>query len=506
MSGSARLRHTLTKEVRALSLPLLTSVAAMAAAVVGPRGFWSIGYLGYFLGAVALGALVIGHEYSHRTLAALLSHPVRRERLFVVKAAVLSAMLLALSVIGGVTLFGFGAAVSGPRADRGEGVELVVLPILSGLFFAPWLTMACRSPIAGAVFATVPPGLLMLAGRLLGGVIYGFGARQVDAFQMSFFWWTLPIACAAAAVITWRMFMRLEAIDGPGPDVRLPMWLRPRGAESAVPAVLTKRHPAWQLARKELRLQTMPLAIAVFWTFGWLATITLTSVYPELPDIFRVLTVFYSGSIALLIGALASAEERHFGTLEWQTLFPMSSRAQWAIKVGMAMGLALVLGVGLPALLVHFTPTGYKIGFHANVFFKPQIVFSITLLTIVGLYVSSLNTSGLRALLMSLPAILGAALFFRFVVTSLGGSLPDVLARLVGLPLPLDSPAFRLDMRIVNGLAPALTMALLILALRFALANHRSTDRAGRAWTQVLWMAGCLTIGVVLLAGFAAIA
>ena len=53
----------------------------------------------------------------------------------------------------------------------------------------------------------------------------------------------------------------------------------------------------------------------------------------------------------ILIGSLASAEERQLGTLEWQTLLPSPAWQQWAVKVGVTFGLALLLGVGLPALL-----------------------------------------------------------------------------------------------------------------------------------------------------------
>ena len=42
--------------------------------------------------------------------------------------------------------------------------------------------------------------------------------------------------------------------------------------------------------------------------------------------------------LALLIGSLASAEERQLGTLEWQGLLPMASWKQWAAKVGDGAG------------------------------------------------------------------------------------------------------------------------------------------------------------------------
>ena len=60
-------------------------------------------------------------------------------------------------------------------------------------------------------------------------------------------------------------------------------------------------------------------------------------------------------AISLLAGSLASAEERQLGTLEWHALLPMSARTQWTVKAGMAVGVAVVLGLGLPALLSSLT-------------------------------------------------------------------------------------------------------------------------------------------------------
>ena len=54
----------------------VASLIAIAAA--GPFSrFRILGTFAYLLGAAALGALAIGHEYIHRTLGVLLSQPVR---------------------------------------------------------------------------------------------------------------------------------------------------------------------------------------------------------------------------------------------------------------------------------------------------------------------------------------------------------------------------------------------------------------------------------------------
>ena len=60
-------------------------------------------------------------------------------------------------------------------------------------------------------------------------------------------------------------------------------------------------------------------------------------------DFFNVLSVFYSGLIALLVGSLACAEERQMGTLDCQVLLPMATWQQWSVKVAVVLGLSMVL-------------------------------------------------------------------------------------------------------------------------------------------------------------------
>ena len=46
---------------------------------------------------------------------------------------------------------------------------------------------------------------------------------------------------------------------------------------------------------------------------------------------------------------------------------------------------------------------------------------------------------------------------------------------------------------------------LLAMLLRFALTNHRSAERAAsRVWEQGIWMAGCVMVGMTVIAGVAA--
>ena len=78
--------------------------------------------------------------------------------------------------------------------------------------------MACRSPIAGAVFAVAIPGVLLAAGELIGVAKYG-EAPEMYAFRLGFVWFGTLGFCAIGSVMNWWLFARLEAIEGPHEDV-----------------------------------------------------------------------------------------------------------------------------------------------------------------------------------------------------------------------------------------------------------------------------------------------
>jgi hypothetical protein len=62
---------------------------------------------------------------------------------------------------------------------------------------------------------------------------------------------------------------------------------------------------------------------------------------PSEPPIFRSsdLPIFRS----IVIGSMASAEERQLGVSEWQLLLPMPARLQWIVKAAVTLGLTGVL-------------------------------------------------------------------------------------------------------------------------------------------------------------------
>ena len=168
-----------------------------------------------------------------------------------------------------------------------------------------------------------------------------------------------------------------------------------------------------------------------------------------------------------MIGSLASAEERQFGTLEWQLLLPLAAWKQWLVKVGVVLGLAMLLLVGLPALVL-----AGRSGPLDNTLWY---MCAILLLTCTSLYISSLNTTGLRALLLSVPVSLVTLAMMAALSSMLG------LRRLSPAPVVLFA-------------------GFLAVVLYFAFVNHRSAERgAWRIGQQVFVMAGCLALVAAVL-------
>ena len=173
-------------------------------------------------GSITLGGLAFGHEYSYRTLTLLLAQPIDRRRTCAAKLAALLSM---------VALVWLAAVLSAPgrpfqmfNGARGEVRGMLIMAPLCAVCLAPALSMLCRSALAGVVFTIAIPGLLMLIGNIIATAWYGFVLTDaVHAFISTFVWRGVSIACAAGAIATWVLFVRLEAIEGDA-ELQWPRW------------------------------------------------------------------------------------------------------------------------------------------------------------------------------------------------------------------------------------------------------------------------------------------
>jgi hypothetical protein len=478
------------KEVRALLPTWSASMLALivARALDDPKSY-VLGLLVCGFGVVALGALSMGHEYTHRTVGLLLTQPSPRARLLLTKLIVLVPLLLTLAAAGWLALLNplnDQFPMGGRRGADWSSPVVIILPVVVSLSLAPLLTMLCRSSLAGMVFGITIPAVLGLLAQLLAVATYGWmqvNSDAADHFATNVFWSEMTAVSAGAALATWLVFRRLEAIDGPVPDIQLPATWRPAPAEADAPA---HRHPVWLLVRKELRLQQMAFIVAGLYLAGWAA---LSSVRHVMPEIFGpplgAVAVLYAGLQALLIGSVASAEERQLGTLQAQVLLPMATWRQWLVKTGTALALALALGIGWATLLSALHPSADDIRVN------PLLLAMATLLTVSSLYVSTLCNSGVKALLLSL---FGAPLLI-LLLRWLDAGLTVALQALGLAQWPASAQAISLSLWLFAGM----TAGFVLLALWFGLLNHRSVERAAvRARSQVIWIfcyfVACLSV------------
>ncbi|MBA2305425.1 MAG: hypothetical protein H0W08_22720 [Acidobacteria bacterium] len=478
----AALVATGIKELRALfPTALACTVAIVAAGMMEQSGFIVVALLGFGLGSIVIGAHSVGHEFTHRTLGTLLSQPLGRRRIYLVKLGVLAALLGALALAAAQALAGRDQLRSPSTGD------VLLLVGLCGLFMAPALTMLCRSSIAGIVFTIALPGLTLVGAELVGVATFGpENAVAIDRFREILFWRVMLSLWAVCAVASWWMFARLEAIDGRGAEVNALGWLR--GAGRTVPATLQRRHPIWCLVTKELHIHQMSFLLAGLFLLGIFAIAAIDTFEPaRVAEVVMPLTIVYSGSLAFLLGSMASAEERQFGTVQSQLMLPLPARIQWVVKAGVAMTLSLGLGMGLPLLIMAVTSLELVIRVWPT-------TISVLVLTSISLYVSSLSGSGIRALVVAIPAAIGAGIVVRFTAGILIAAalrwVPSIGRR--GL-LPVSA--------VVELSALSVAVAgLAVLLLCFAHVNHRSTEASvTRVRGQVGWIAALIAFELSLL-------
>jgi beta-lactamase class A len=468
-------RAAIGKELRAL-LPAWMALAIASIVCIAFDGRWS--WAIFIFGAVALGALSIGHEYLHGTLSPWLALPVNRWQLAVAKLAALLPLLASLAILATLGL----VAANGLPAAGLFRLELMTigLPLIYGLIVAPWLTMVARGPLGGVVFTLAVP---LVVGLAL------FFIQPLDVFVRPGFGTAMSVFAGLGVLLGARTFMQLEALDTHR-DVELPKLF---GARRALEVSGAPR-PIWALIAKEFRLQQMTVLVATLSFAAVLVARWYHSLAPDTNlDLTYALGVVHLALVPILAGALASAEERRLGTLEWQVLQPIATWRQWLVKVTVVVALSIVVSLVPLVLLLGADRPAHVIWVLKSVLTLTQAIIIVAELAIATLYVSSLSTSGIRAIMTSIPvlAVLAAlmSLFPRMInLTSnatagfrtglLQTSMDWLVARWA--PAGFSQRTANLILGLRSGLALAFFVGLSVVVLRFALVNHRSAERGGR--------------------------
>ena len=471
---TAAVRAAFRNELRAL-VPLWTicTLTVIVGTMIGQSELRGIAILAYGLGSCAIGAHAFGHEYGHRTLSLVLSQPIDRRWLLVIKLVTVMTLVTLLGVAGYLTILPLEARHAPATPRQIAGLVWSVSVIL-----APALALLCRGTLAGAIFSASVPGMFAVAGDVIGWYRFDPDMGAIHRFQVTFFWRSMPVLLFGAAVIGWRSFMHLEAIEGRGREFHLPLWIHTADAASV------RRHrPLWQLVMKELRLQQMVFAIAGIYVVVVAVVLVRHVLNPSFAaDVLIPLTFMYVALLALVAGALASAEERQLRTLEPQLLLPIASSRQWLVKAGVVLGIAFALAVILPGALILLVQS-------RRVAFTPLPVLALTALVLASssLYISSVATSGVRALAVSAPFV-ASGLFLllwservtrgvlegRFQLTAVGGFYGDLAT-------------------------VTLCAGFIVLMLRYAHLNHRSGEHSiRRIFSQVAYAASFVAVAGVL--------
>lgn len=483
------------KEARGLGSTWLTAAALLVAVgfvetgldtvlnVPQPRaGAGQLTVLFYVGACALLGALSIGQEFTDRTLAGLLAQPADRSSVLLHKLGVIAAMLLAL---GGVAwaygLTPLAVARAWPEISPTGRVLVTVLPVLGGVLLTPCLTLLTRSALAGCVFTIALSMLMMIGSQAAVPWLYGDAATlaQANARFLDIFAHTMLAVVVLSALLMWRLFMRLEAIEGRGLELHLPAWLfKPR---AHLAAARSARSVWQQMLGKELHLLEITFVVSGLYVAAWLAVVLVgESLFPtRRAGYMTVATLLHAGAIPLLAGSLASAEERQLGTLGWQVLLPIATWRQWAVKVAVVLILSLGLAIGVPAILYALFASGpgpVRLGW-------PPAA-AVAAVATLSLYASSLSTNGVRALV----AVVGVV----FVAT-----IPIGVMR-GWTPLAWDLP------NAAWTVLYAASAAVFALLLWLGMKNHGSAERGAK---RVLKQVAALgAVAVVAMLAFAAAA
>jgi hypothetical protein len=392
----------LIKETRA-QMPIL---ACMLPLIVVPQLIWPMagfGYLALGVASMVMAGSTFGTEFQHRTISLLLSQPIPRSVIWREKMIVLGVgMVVCLAALAGCL------AVSPSGNDHSEWLVLVFVP-LCAFCGAPFWTLLLRQGIAGMVTTVgAPCGILAVYGLVTEQMGGNEPAALVPAILSLLF-----IYCALVYWLGYAKFQRLEAVDVPSTELRLPA-----GVEAVLVAPLTKlssrfHGPFATLLKKEFRLQQTGFLLAGVFILIAVAGFGLAKRYHEVATgVVGGDIILYALILPLVLGAISVAEERGWGIAEWHLTLPPSSLKQWSAKLVATLSTSLALGLLLPAAIFLvadplFNPSGARITV-PPAFAVLSWVLGQMLVTSVAIYAASFSKTTLQAILAALVILIAS--------------------------------------------------------------------------------------------------
>src|SRR6267142_890873 len=418
----------IVKEARSLFWPWCVVVFAGALRLVNPshpelhgRGLSSalhnfiepVSFLGFFLGLPLLATLSLGNEFQHRTLALMLSQPVRRMEIWSEKFSVTIIAVVSAALVFGSTW----------RSSLREDPELwigatALLLIMTAS--APFWTLVARSTMGGLALNFVNSLIPLIMSARRDWIPQTVVTRSFAVFAL---------LCYAGAML-WlgrQALTRFQVTGGiagddllmAGPDV-LPhtsvQWFRSR------PAGLTL-----SLIRNEFRLLRPVWLLSLLGLMAWFC-LPAFRYTPGRASPAMLMIVAFTPLIAVLGGTLSLGEERSSGTHSWHLTLPVSAARLWLIKLAMALFTSLICAVLLPGLAVRAGMFIFRSPLPFDLADLDMVwVFGVLILTFVSFWCATAANGTVRAALCVFPIIIGIAL-----ASSLGAWLaPGTVAFLV---------------------------------------------------------------------------
>lgn len=301
--------------------------------------------LAFGIGAIFLGLAPFGQECGFGTFSLLLAQPVTRRRIWRVKIIVVAvAMILAMTAL----LLSYQI-----RTHLSSSIEILVLMLKVGSFSALaafagglWTTLIFRQ--VGAAFwftLLVPLAILMAAAQAL-------EKSSLNSIEAGL---SAVLVLYAIAGFLWarRMFFRAQDVQWTGGTVTLPAWLSFSASKESV-ACVPKRMPFRPLIRKEFQSHHVSLLIGAGLLLLHLVVVGIrrmdfdpTQSNNVLSSLLELWWVLWFG-LPFLVGSTAVAEERKLGTLESQLCLPTTRRAQFVVKLVIALTVGVFLGGVMP--------------------------------------------------------------------------------------------------------------------------------------------------------------
>ncbi|HEY5298979.1 MAG TPA: hypothetical protein VIK59_13820 [Verrucomicrobiae bacterium] len=405
------------KEIRLL---LPAWIAAMLLAIFPvwiispwPQTFQDASFLLFpaILGGLFLAIASFGQEFSFQTFSLLLSQPIPRRHIWLVKTVVLVvafvSVIFALVISGEFQYDYFHHSFFIPPAELFfrpnllESILIVAFVIFSG---GLWTTLLLRQ-VTGAFWFTLilPVALVFLVDVLLDN--FSSNGARYSATCIIF---ALLLFSIAGFFWARRMFLRAQDTQWTGGEICFP-WRKKSSAQSAASFSGQPRHWLSALVRKEFQLHQATILIAALVLALHLVSVFIRKIHPnfENPDVKFILEFVWALWLLmpLLIGSAAVAEERRLGIIESQLCLPVLRRAQLFIKFSVALILSLVLG-GLMPFIIERTRD-----FNQWIFVVAALIFFISF------YASTLARTTLQAI--GLAIVITIAIYFYQVATAI---------------------------------------------------------------------------------------